>query len=212
LVYAVIFAALFFVGCSQRTPPITENDFYHEEFNPFVEPDFPFISTYLDARDLGGYFPDDNIVSRGLIINLDDSAFMCFDRDLLRWSIAWTGGRLMESMLPEVSYHDFFNKLSHVPKIAGNPVFGNGIYPGWSAGRSLQQEVRPATQEMEGSHWGPLPAEYGRWDGVYVYATQAILTYSVSGTGIAELPGVVRRVGQTLFTRALEIGGSSDTL
>lgn len=210
--HAVIFAVLFSVACAQCTPPITENDFYREEFNPFVEPGFPFISTYLDARGLGARFPDDNVVSRGLIINLDDSAFICFDRDLLRWSVAWTGGRLTESMLPEVSYHDFFNKLSHVPEIAGDPAFGNGIYPGWSSGRPLQQDVRPVMQEMEGSHWGPLPAEYGRWDGVYVFGTQAILTYSISGTGIAELPGVIRRDGQAIFTRALEIDGSPDTL
>lgn len=210
--YAVIFVVSLIVGCTQRTSPITENDFYNQEFSPFVEPDFPFVSTYLDARYLGAHFPDDNVVSRGLIINLDDSAFMCFDRDLLRWAVAWTGGRLTESMLPEVSYHDFFNKLSHVPEIAGDPAFGNGIYPGWSSRRPVQQEVRLASQEMEGSHWGPLPAEYGRWDGVYVHDNQAVLSYSVSGTDVVELPGVIRKDDLAIFTRALEIGESSDTL
>lgn len=200
------------VGCTQRTPPITKNDFYNQEFNPFVEPGFPFISTYLDARDIGYHFPNDNVVSRGLIVNLDDSAFICFDRDLLRWSVAWTGGRLTESMLPEVSYREFFNKLSHVPKIAGNPVFGNGIYPGWSSKKPIRQDVRPPSQEMEGSHWGPLPGEYGRWNGIYVYGNQAVLSYSVSGTDIAELPGVIRRDDQAIFTRALEVGETSDTL
>lgn len=153
-IYQIAVMFLILLGCTQRTPLITKNDFYNQEFNPYVESDFPFISTYLDAREIGPHFPTDNVVSRGLIVNLDDSAFMCFDRDLLRWSIAWTGGRLTESMLPEVSYRDFFNKLSHVPKIAGNPVFSNGISPGWSSKKPIRQDIRPPSQEMEGSHWG----------------------------------------------------------
>lgn len=199
-------------GCRERIPPITENDFYSETFNPFVEPGFPFLSTYLDARQASKDLPDDNVVSRGLVVNLDDSAFMCFDRDLLRWSVAWTGGRLTESMLPDVSYHDFFNKLSHVPEIAGDPIFGTGMYPGWSLSQPLHQEIRPATQEKEGAHWGPLPTEFGRWEGIYVHGERAILTYRIAGTSIAELPGIVRQGPHTLFTRALEVDGSSDTL
>lgn len=210
--FVFLFVVIVITGCTPRIDPVTENDFYNEVFNDFVEGDFPFISTYLDARNLGAGFPTDNIVSRGLIINLDDSAFMCFDRDLLRWSVAWTGARLTESMLPEVSYKDFFNKISHVPEIAGNPAFATGIYPGWSLGSPVHQEVRSDSQEKEGYYWGALPEEYGRWDGLYVYGAQAILKYRVGSTRIAELPGVIREESLTLFTRVLEIDATTDTL
>jgi len=53
----------------------------------FVEPGFPFISLFPDARKLGGRFLDQNVVTKGLVISLGDSTFACFDRDLLRWSV-----------------------------------------------------------------------------------------------------------------------------
>lgn len=208
---ALIVAGVY-AGCTPSTTYITENDFYNEDFNSFVEPDFPFFSTYLDARYLGRSFSDDNIVSRGLVINLDDSAFMCFDRDLLRWSVAWTGDRLTASMLPDVSNKDFFNKISHVPQIAGVPAFGTGNFAGWSIGQPAHHEVRSATQKREGFYWGPLPDHIGRWQGVNVNGSQAILNYRISNTRIRELPGVVRWQEHTLFTRALAIGKSEQAL
>ena len=57
----------------------------------FVEPGFPYISTSVDARKLGGGFPKDNQAARTLALQLGDSAYACFDTDLLRWSVAWTG-------------------------------------------------------------------------------------------------------------------------
>src|SRR5690606_7446080 len=167
-------------SCSSSDSPVMENDFDNIDLASFFESDFPFVSTYLDARDLGRDFPDDNVVARGLIINLDDSAYMCFDRDLLRWSVAWTGDYLNEGMLPQVSYRDYFNKLASVPTIVGTPTFGNGIYPGWSPRSLPLEEVRPASQENEGMFWGPLPLDYGQWKGCYVYGNQVILSYHVA--------------------------------
>ncbi|HWK59670.1 MAG TPA: DUF6797 domain-containing protein [Parapedobacter sp.] len=200
------------VSCSLGTPPITENDFDNIELNPFIEPDFPFVSTYLDARGLGDHFPKNNVVSRGLMVNLGDSAYMCFDRDLLRWSVAWTGDYLNGGMLPHVSYDDFFNKKAYIPKIAGQPAFASGLYPGWSADSLTLSDVRPKEQLNTGAYWGALPAEYGRWSGVYVYGDKAVLSYRVGQTNIFELPGVVREGAQAVFTRALEIDSSTDTL
>ena len=199
--------------CTVVTPlVIGENNFEPTSFNSFVEPDFPFVSTYVDARKLGRTFPNDNIVSRGLIINLGDSAFVCFDRDLLRWSVAWTGKHLTESMLPQVSNSQFFNRAAHIPLVAGKPVIGNGIYPGWSSGKLDLKDVRPATQKTAGLTWGPLPPAYGHYNGSYVYGSQLILSYTSSNTEILELPGVIRQSGETIFTRTLEIGNSTDSL
>ncbi len=191
---------------------ITENNFDTLSFSSFVEPDFPFISTYLDARKLGNRFPDDNVVARGLVISLSDSAYVCFDRDLLRWSVAWTGEHLTKSMLPEVSYNDFFNKKNTVPLVAGKPEIANGIYPGWSSGKPVFGEIRPAGRQREGFTWGPLPAWAGRWEGCYVYDNRVVLSYQISGTAVFELPGCIRKDGESFFTRTLEVGPSSDTL
>ncbi len=201
-----------FSGCSSEKRIITENTFDSLSFNSFVEPDFPFMSTYLDARKLGSRFPDDNVVARGVVIHLDDSTYVCFDQDLLRWSVAWTGKALTKSMLPEVSYHDFFNKKNTVPLVAGQPDIANGIYPGWSSGKPVLKEVRPQAQSREGFTWGPLPPHYGRWQGSYVYENSLILAYSVVGTDIFEMPGLIRHGKEVIYNRVLEIGASSDTL
>lgn len=201
-----------FLGCSSEKRIITENTFDSLFFNSFVEPDFPFMSTYLDARKLGARFPDDNVVARGLVIQLDDSAYVCFDQDLLRWAVAWTGKSLTKSMLPEVSYHDFFNKKNTVPLVAGQPDIANGIYPGWSSGKPVLTEVRPKEQSREGFTWGPLPPHYGRWQGSYVYENSLILAYSVAGVDIFEMPDCVRHDKEIVYTRTLEVGASSNTL
>ncbi|GAB4000289.1 hypothetical protein GCM10028807_52800 [Spirosoma daeguense] len=199
-------------GCKSATLPITENNFDTLSFQSFVEPDFPFISTYLDARRLGKIFPDDNVVARGLVIHLDDSAYVCFDQDLLRWSVAWSGKSLTRSMLPDVSYRDFFNKKNTVPLVAGQPDIATGIYPGWAARKPILNEIRPKEQYREGFTWGPLPTDYGRWKGSYVYGNKVILAYSIAGTDIVEMPGCIRQGKAIVYTRALEVGASSDTL
>ncbi len=207
-------AAISISGCSVSSlvPIITENNFDTLSLNPFVEKDFPFISTYLDVRNIGERFSKNNVVARGLIVNLDDSTFVCFDRDLLRWSVAWTGGHLTKSMLPEVSYNDYFDKKNTVPQIAGRPEMANGIYPGWASGKPVFSEIRPEKQRREGFTWGPLPDTLARWQGAYVYGNKVVLSYQVSDTEIYELPGCERRDGKAFFTRMLEIGASQDTL
>jgi hypothetical protein len=144
--------ASFLPGCSTSSfiKPITENNFDSTLFNSFLEPDFPFFSTYLDARNLGNRFPDNNVVARGLIVQLGDSAYVCFDRDLLRWSVAWSGNMLTESMLPQVSYKDFFNKKNTVPLLAGTPSIATGMYPGWSAAKPVTEDIRAESQRREG--------------------------------------------------------------
>lgn len=199
-------------GSSPKQAAIIENNFDKLTFSPYVERDFPFISTYLDARNLGPGFPDDNVVARGLIVNLDDSAFVCFDRDLLRWSVAWSGAHLTESMLPQVSYSDFFNKKNTVPLVAGKPAIANGIYPGWSRGAPISNDIRPESQRRAGFTWGALPEAYGRWQGCYVYNNRVVLSYRISETDIRELPGVIREQNEAIFTRTLEVCSSADAL
>src|SRR5690606_11416414 len=201
-----------FSGCQTRSTPVTENRFDTLIFGSFVEKDFPFISTYLDVRNLGERFSDDNVVARGMIIHLDDSAFVCFDRDLLRWSVAWTGAHLTESLLPQVSYHDFFNKKNTIPQIAGTPVFTNGSYAGWSIGESVPRDYRPESQHREGFTWGPLPEDFGRWEGVYVYEDKVILSYRVKSTLVKELPGIVRLDNDAVFVRSFQLTPTDDTL
>ena len=57
----------------------------------FVEKDFPFFSSVLDAREVGEGFPKDNLTPRGIVLNLGNNLWACFDTDLLRIACIWEG-------------------------------------------------------------------------------------------------------------------------
>src|SRR5580765_6752929 len=52
----------------------------------FVETNFPFFSSVLDTRELGDELPPDKLTPRGIILNLGNGCWACFDTDLLRVS------------------------------------------------------------------------------------------------------------------------------
>ncbi|OYW27329.1 MAG: hypothetical protein B7Z47_06755, partial [Chthoniobacter sp. 12-60-6] len=75
----------------------------------FVEKDFPFFSSVLDAREVGEGFPKDNLTPRGIILNLGNNLWACFDTDLLRIACIWEGEAGKPPVSPEAlapgSYH-----------------------------------------------------------------------------------------------------------
>ncbi|HEV8542474.1 MAG TPA: DUF6797 domain-containing protein, partial [Verrucomicrobiae bacterium] len=107
----------------------------------FVEPDFPFFSSTLDARKLGDGLPDDNLTPRGLILNSGNGGWACFDIDLLRFSVLWTGHAVSTMSMAQISYHSPGTKSKEgqndLPKIIGEPLLANGIYPGWRVGEDF---------------------------------------------------------------------------
>src|SRR5690625_5086286 len=129
---AILLGAILLSGCEGETEDaghIQGVDFENAEFASFVEPGFPFITTSVDARSLGPGFPDDNMVPRCLALRLGDASYACFDTDMLRWSVAWTGEFLPMVTMGQISYNDFQNKDNEIHTISGEPEFATGLYP-----------------------------------------------------------------------------------
>lgn len=213
----ILACVLLLAGCGgmqEKGDVITEQSYNPDEIAPFVEPDFPFITTSVDARELGVGFPDDNITPRCLALRLDSEAFTCFDTDMLRWSVAWTGEFLPMVTMAQISYRDFHNKDNLIPTIAGQPQIATGLYPGWITGEPSFTDPRPPAPNPDGPSWGPLPQEVGRWNGVYLDGQDVVLSYSVGNTEIHEKPGSVRAdsAGTQAFTRTFQIGESEQVL
>ena len=59
----------------------------------WIEPDFPFFSSVLDAGRAGPEFPARNLTPRGLVLNLGRGHWVGFDTDLLRVAAVWRGTR-----------------------------------------------------------------------------------------------------------------------
>lgn len=126
----------------------------------FVEKDFPFFSSVLDARDVGEGFPKDNLTPRGLILNLGHNIWACFDTDLLRIACIWEGEPGKPPVTPAAlapgSYHVAGQKTKDgqddLPKPIGKVWLANGIYPGWQVGEkpsfSDPREPAPSVEEV----------------------------------------------------------------
>lgn len=209
-----LLAAIFIVaGCGyEGPPPITEQKFNPDSLASFVEPDFPFITTSVDARELGDGFPNDNITPRCIAIKLGSDAYTCFDTDMLRWSVAWTGDFLPMVTMAQISYRDFHNKDNEIPVIAGKPSIATGLYPGWMGAEPTFEDPRPSSPHPKAPPWGPIPQDIGRWNGLYLDGKDVVLNYTMHGTKILEKPGSVTADNQTAFTRTFRISDLQKSL
>ena len=103
-------------------------------FGDFVERDFPYFVTTLDAGKVGATFPQRNLAVRCVVLMLGNDSYACFDTDLLRLSAAWRGEFMSLTTMAQVSYNEPFNKNNQIPRVRGTPIVANGMYAGWAAG------------------------------------------------------------------------------
>ncbi len=173
----------------------------------FVEKDFPFFSSVLDARDAGEGFPKDNLTPRGLILNLAGNIWVCFDTDLLRIACVWQGEQGKSPVTPEAlapgSYHIAGQKTKDgqdfLPKPIGKVWLANGIYPGWQVGEKPSfTDPREPTASKEEVGKGPLTT--GQLSNIhfsYTHMTEEgkegswFLDYLINNTAISEEVTVV---------------------
>ncbi|HEU0010553.1 MAG TPA: DUF6797 domain-containing protein [Verrucomicrobiae bacterium] len=148
----------------------------------------PFFSGTIRAR-----FPGDNVTMKGVVVTLNEekNAFICYDTDLMRVSLAWTGDYL--------KLGNYMREISHPqpPEVAGAPVFGTKPGPGWAHGGSFAD---PRQNKQ-----GPLPAPWAKYRGLYLHGRKVVLSYTVGSVNVLESPDAVTREGLTFVTRTLDL-------
>ncbi len=163
-------ALLSFATCSiaadkPAKPKVAEAPAAPSPWGDFVEKDFPFFSSVLDAREVGEGFPKDNLTPRGIVLNLGHNLWACFDTDLLRIACIWEGeaGKppVSADALAPGSYHVAGQKTKDgqdfLPKPIGKVWLANGIYPGWQVGEKPSfVDPREATPSPEEVGRGPI--------------------------------------------------------
>ncbi|MCB1227400.1 MAG: c-type cytochrome [Verrucomicrobiales bacterium] len=158
----LLWISLFLAAASAvKAQPVAEAS-AESPWADWIEPDFPFFSSVLDCRDLGEGFPKDNLVPRGLILNLGNDVWACYDVDLCRIALVWKAepGQppITLNALAPGSYHVAGQKTKdgqeNLPKPVGTPLLVNGVYPGWQWGS------KPVLKDPRSS--APSPEEVGR--------------------------------------------------
>ena len=134
---------------------------------------------------------------KGLNINLDNGAAVCFDTERMRMAAFWTGGFLK---LPTE-----LGGLKGAPRPAGKIIFETSMSPGWAGPKGEWVDPRPPVVKGTNvySH-GPLPVEWARWRGHYLHGQRVVLSYSVGASSVLESPGFAKGI----FTRQFEIARS----
>ena len=181
-------------------------------FGDFVERDFPYFVTTLDAGKVGGPFPQRNLAVRCVVLMLGNESYACFDTDLLRLSVAWRGDFMSLTTMAQVSYNEPFNKNNQIPRVLGAPIVANGMYAGWSAGAPSYDDPRPPGRNPDDMGRGPIAASAGRWNGVRVAGNRAVLSYTVAGTAISEELGSIAAGSHVGVTRTFRTGAVAQPL
>ena len=184
---------------------------------PWVERDFPFFSSIVDARKAGLGLPTDNLAPRGLVLNLGLDCWACFDPDLLRMTMIWRGAGVTATALAPGSYHDINRKTpggqTNLPRPDGRPWIATGTHPGGAEGESVSltdpREPAPSPEEVGR---GALPDELGKFRAIRVNARNAVLSYRLGTTEVAEWTTATGDGESPVVTRNFEVGASPRAL
>ena len=194
--------------CLAAEPKKKTASYEPQPWGPWVEADFPFFSSILDARREG--LGKNNLTPRGLIIKLPNDCWACFDTDLLRVSAVWRGKGVSDKALAPGSYLDPSRKTLGgqfpAPQPEGKLWLGHAIIPGWQLGATVDQaDPRSATPSPQEVGRGPIPATLGQFQAVELVGKDVVLTYRVADAAIRETWKTSEHDGRIIIERHLSV-------
>lgn len=150
----------------------------------------PFLTTALNVP-----WPAGAVTPKGIVIKVGSGA-ICFDSDLVRYAAAWDGGWL-ELLGPPFEGNRHVDEKTR-PRIRGTLRMATRNRPGVLRGDD--------GRDPRAEPYGPLPANWAKYRGLYVFGDRVVLSYSAGTCEILDLPGYERGS----FTRTLRLGPSRE--
>ena len=182
----------------------------------WVEADFPFFSSVLDARRTSDGRLQDNLTARALILNLGQGMWAAFDIDLLRIAAIWEGAGVTPAASAPRTYHRPFvgpRGRRGFPIPDGKVWLANGIYPGWqTASRFSGADPRQPQPSPKEVGRGPLPVELGRFDQLRLQPDGVRLDYRVGDVRVQECVRVLSSGGVPAVGRWFRVRPASRPL
>lgn len=189
------------------------------EWGKFVEEDFPFFSSVVDARTSAVGSLTNNLTPRGLVLNLGQRMWTCFDTDLLRVAAIWEGEGVTPISMSQGSYTRARQLIkaqegqSKLPQPVGKMWLANGIYPGVQRGtKPSWSDPRPAGPDVREVGRGPLKEEEGRFKAVRFEEGGVVLDYALGGRRILERLTVSKTDEEATVERWLKIEAGEEPL
>jgi hypothetical protein len=141
-------------------------------------------------------------VPKAIFIKLaGGKAGVAFDTDLLRFAAGWTGGFM------DISKSNIGGPLlkgDGPAKAAGTIAWSTNSTLGWSrSGDFTDPRATP---------YGPAPTDVAHYQGDYRSGDSIVLSYRVFGADILETVGATQLAPETVFTRTLAIGPTTQPL
>jgi glucose/arabinose dehydrogenase len=183
----------------------------------WIEPDYPFFSSVLDARRAGPGFSTGNLTPRALVLRVGRNHWAAFDLDLLRIAAIWRGHAVTPTALAPGSYLKPDRKTpvgqNGLPEPDGAVWLANGIYPGWQVGErpSFDDPREPAPSPEEVGR-GPIAEETGRFKAVRLVSDGVVLAYTAGGADVQERLAVSEENSAWTFARQFRVGPSTSPL
>ncbi|HVC94533.1 MAG TPA: DUF6797 domain-containing protein, partial [Pirellulales bacterium] len=172
---------------------------------PWVQMDYgpSLINTY-EVGDDGS-----NFAYKGIAVRLDAGPggvsqgrhWMVFDHDTMRVAAAWSGEQFID-----FNGIQFNGRHEVHPRVVGQVQFVNPIGPGW-ANPADGRFDDPRPRGRDDRPYGPLPRNWARYQGLYHFGQQTIISYTLGDVAVLESPGLAG--GPTplpVFTRTFNLG------
>ncbi|MFN0055767.1 MAG: DUF6797 domain-containing protein [Planctomycetales bacterium] len=158
-----------------------------------------------------------NLAYKGIAVRLDPGAggvsrgrhWMLFDTDTLRAAAAWNGSGSSDDNFIDWQGIQFNGAHGVHPRVVGQTAFANSTGPGWANPASGDFQDDQRVPGRDGKRYGPLPRAWGKFQGIYHHGQQVVLSYSVGGADVLELPRLITREEPhraPLFARTFSIG------
>ncbi|MFO0948311.1 MAG: cytochrome c, partial [Planctomycetota bacterium] len=156
---------------------------------PWVTMDYgQSLSATYEVGDDGSVF-----AHKGIAIRLDSGPggvargreWVVYDHDTMRLAGYWAGTGFIDwqGIL-------FDGKHAVHPRVVGEVMLCNPTGPGWADPETGSFDDRRVLGR-DGRQYGPLPREWARFRGMYVYGERRILEYSVGAMKVLESPLLV---------------------